>query len=384
MSPEDNGLVNLFSSSILFLMPLLSLGTIQSVGTEFFRLKSQEFKNFFTSVFLITLVSTGISVLILFFAREFLRINYSFPLLFFLLIPLATYTTYMYELVTVLLRNENDLRRFSRVGLSKIILEMGLSVGLVVLFAMHWKGRVAGILISGVAISAYSISYFRKKGLFEGVFSKKFLKSELIFAFPIAIMQISIFCLNSSDKFILAYLSESNAVVGIYGVAIALSTVIILFSSAYTGYVFPDIYKKLSAEKKEYGKIRKSFLRYLVVLVAVAIFLIISGPLLYKYVINEKYYDAVNYFYLLVLGYFLWSLSSFFYSFLFYYKEKLKLLILSVCTILFTLVCNYFMTKNFGVKGTAAAVLINYLFNLSLVIIICWKYVKLLFRSDER
>lgn len=72
-------------------------------------------------------------------------------------------------------------------------------------------------------------------------------------------MQLSIFCLNSSDKFILADFSGDNAVVGIYGIACAFATVVIIFSGSYLGYLFPDIYKTLSAEKKDYAKIIKKF-----------------------------------------------------------------------------------------------------------------------------
>src|SRR5690606_26590971 len=122
MSPEDNGLVNLFSSSILFLMPFLSLGTVQSTRTEYFRLKKEDFQNFFTSIIALFLFAVMVSVVGFFLAKEYLKSRYGFPYVFVLLIPLATYSTYIYVLICVVLRNENALKRFSRVGLTKIIM----------------------------------------------------------------------------------------------------------------------------------------------------------------------------------------------------------------------------------------------------------------------
>src|SRR4030095_4924478 len=49
MTPEENGLLNLFNSGLVFLTPFMSMGLIQSTTTEFFRLDKKEFNNYFTT-----------------------------------------------------------------------------------------------------------------------------------------------------------------------------------------------------------------------------------------------------------------------------------------------------------------------------------------------
>jgi O-antigen/teichoic acid export membrane protein len=40
-SPEENGILNLFSSSLLFLMPLVSQGILHSASTDIFKLEKK-------------------------------------------------------------------------------------------------------------------------------------------------------------------------------------------------------------------------------------------------------------------------------------------------------------------------------------------------------
>ena len=66
LTPADNGLLSLFSSSVVFLMPFISLGLVQSASTDFFKLDKKEFKDFFTTAFALTGLTTILSVIILF------------------------------------------------------------------------------------------------------------------------------------------------------------------------------------------------------------------------------------------------------------------------------------------------------------------------------
>ncbi len=47
LSPADNGILNLFAQSILFLMPLVCMGTLQSTSTDYFKLNKNDFRDSF-------------------------------------------------------------------------------------------------------------------------------------------------------------------------------------------------------------------------------------------------------------------------------------------------------------------------------------------------
>jgi O-antigen/teichoic acid export membrane protein len=308
-----------------------------------------------------------------------LQANYDFPIEFIFLIPLVTFLTYINEQLIVLLRSSQELKKYVITGIVRIVLEFGLSVVLVVFVAMHWKGRLTGILAANLVLGLYAFYYFREKGYLSGTFNPKYVKSELLYAIPVAAMQLSIFALSSSDKFILAKLADSNEVVGIYSVACIFASVITIFSSAYLSYLFPSIYKILSERPVNTHFIKRSFFQFLMVMVGVTLLLMVSVPFIYRNFINERYHSAIHYYYFIILGYFTWGITFFFYSFLLYHKHKRKILLLSFLSIASTLTCTYFMTKAYGPQGSAMAMFFNSTIMLIMTLVMVRKHIHKVF-----
>ncbi len=376
--PEENGLLNLFSSSILFLMPFLSMGILQSTSTDYYKLDKNEFKNFFTTSLLLPILVLVISVAGFFICSNWLQTAYGFPFSFMLLIPLITFLTYINEQLILLMRVNNELRKFAGAGIAKIILEFGLSVVLVVFFAMRWQGRLTGIVVSYGLLGMYAFYYFYTKGYLAGRIKKEYIKSELIYALPILAMQVSIFALNTSDKFFLAHFTN-NETVGYYGVACTFVSVITIFCSAYLSYLFPAIYQMLSTPVPDYKILRKNFTNYVKIMTAAAIAITAAIPFLYKLFINSRYHHALEYYYLLALGAFIWAITFYFYSFLLFYKQKRKLLLLAMLTIATSIPCIYVFVKYGGDKGAALGVLVSYAISFLLTCIFTKEYIKKIF-----
>jgi len=383
--PSENGLLSLFSNSLLFLMPFISMGIIHSTSTDFFKLGKEEFRSFFSTGFVMPVVITLLSIIVLFFFRDHLQKAYGMPHLFIWLVPVITFLTFCNEQFLSMIRNNNEPMVFLKANMAKTILEMGLSVLLVVFFAWRWEGRVAGILVSYLAVCFYAFYYFNSKGYLFGKIKKEYIINELVYAVSIIAMQASIFSMSSSDKFFLSnFTTDHNETVGIYSIACIFASIVFLFSSALIQYVFPKIYNSLSEPEINYYSIRKHLIFYTGVLAAGTLMIIIVTPLLYHYFINAKYHPALKYTYMLCIAYFLWAVSYFFYSFLLYHKQKRKLLALSVCCILVSLACNYFFIKRWHDQGAAVAVLTCYSIVLILTLLFTKEYWQKLFIHNKR
>ena len=383
--PSENGLLSLFSNSMLFLMPFVSMGIIHSTSTDFFKMGKEEFRSFFTTGFIMPIAVTLFSIMVLFLFRNQLQNSYGFPYLFAWLIPLITFLTFCNEQFLSLIRNNNEPMVYLKANVSKTILDMGVSFLLVVIFAWRWEGRVAGILVSYLLLTLYAFYYFKKRGYLFGSIKKEHITSELIYAVPIIAMQVSIFCMSSSDKFFLsAFTHDHNETVGIYSVASIFGSIIIVFCTALLQYVFPKIYAELSSDNTDYTSIRKHFIFYLTAILGGSLLIVIFTPLLYHYFINAKYHPALRYIYILCAGYFLWSVTYFFYSFLLYYKKKRKILGLSFLGIVISLGCNYFFIPKWQDYGAALATLLGYFIVLILTLIFTKEYwMKFLFNSTK-
>lgn len=377
ISPSENGLLSLFSTGMLFLMPFLSMGLLHSTSTDFFRMEKSEFRNFFTTGFVMAFTVMCISCCALYFFREQIAHLYGYPAQFCWLIPLITFLTFCNEQFLSLVRNNNQPLIYLKANCVRILSELGISVLLVVSFAWRWEGRVAGILLGFMVTAVYGGWYFFRNGYLFGRISRRFVLSELRFAVPVIIMQLSIFCMGASDKFFLsAFSADNNETVGIYGVATVFASVIIVLSTALIQYVFPKIYQNLSAAQPDFTAIRKLFLLYFFIMLAGTVFLAAATPFAYRMCVNEKYFPAMKYIYLLFASYFTWAIVYFFYSFLLYFKQRRKLIILSFASMGISLSFNYIFIKEYGDFGAAVSLLATYLLVLFITLTVTRVYWK--------
>ena len=359
--PSENGLLSLFSTSMLFLMPFLSMGIIHSTATDFFKLDKEDFRSFFTTGFVMPLLVMLISFIVLFFSKDFLYRTYGFPAMFVWLIPVITFLTFCNEQLLGLARNNNETSVFLKANISKTVLELGLSFLLVVVLSWRWQGRIAGILIAYIAVGGYAMYYFIKKGYFFGKIKKKYIIAELVYAIPIIAMQASIFAMTASDKFFLSnFTNDHNETVGIYSIAGVFASIINVFHMALIQYVFPKIFLVLASPETDNGSIRKNFLFYTAAMALATVLIIIFIPILYHYFIHVKYHSALKYIYLLCISNFLWAVTYYFYSFMLYHKQKKKILGLSFISIAISITCNYFFIKSRGDTGAAIATVTCY------------------------
>ena len=382
LSVDENGLLSLFSSSIMMFMPFLALGTVHSTNVEFFKLEKNEFKNFFTSGFVVPIIMMVIGFLCMYYFRKELNHACGFPIIFIFIVPILTFLNFCNDQFVSLIRNNDEPVTYFKVSMLRLIIEAGLSLILVVNFSWGWKGRVAGMVIACFVLFFAALNYFRKKNYLFGKIKKHFLKGELLYALPIIIMQVSFFCLYSSDKFFLSYFS-SNTDVGIYGYACAFAAILTIACSAVLSYVTPKVYLCLSEATVDYKQIRKYLIYYVGFCFATLVGIILITPILYKYFINSKYFPGLHYLFLIAIGYLFWNISSFFYSFMLFKKQKKKIILLALLSIVVSLTSNYLFIKHWSSMGAAISICVSYFLIFIITLISFSKDVRLLFKINK-
>jgi len=381
ITPSENGLLSLFSNSLVFLMPFLTLGIVHSTSTDFFKYDKEKFSSAFTSGFIPPIVILFLSMILFYIFRENLNAAYGFPYMFVWIIPVITFLSFCNEQLMNLIRNNNEPNRYMAVNMSRTVLELGISAILIVFFAWRWKGRVAGIFIAYLLISIYGLYYFIKNGYFFGKVNRKSILQDIYYGGPVILMQISIFAMNASDKFFLAHVDDAqNTQVGIYSIACIYSSVITVMSTAVLQYIFPKVYSLLSEKNINYKSIKRNFLLYAGLSVGVTILIIVLSPFMFKHFIHPRYNEALRYLFLICIGYFIWCVSYFFYSFLLFYKDKKKIFWLSLCSMAVSLSMNYLLITRWHAGGAALSILCSYVIVLLLTMLFTRKFwLKFLF-----
>jgi O-antigen/teichoic acid export membrane protein len=242
LTESDFGLLNLFGSGMLFLMPFISMGITQSVNTDFFKLDKKEFKDFFTTTLLMPFVVMIMAIIILYSFRGQLMQRYSVPVVIIILVPINTFFNFLGEELICLVRNNEQAGKYLLIGIGGLLIELGLAVFCISVLKYGWIGRVIGISVSGLLTVVYAFIYFKKQGFIFGKIVKKYIYKELIYSVPIIIMQISIFCMNSSSGYFIKYFTKDYASVGVYSIAATFASIVMVLKRKPTMWRYDKIF----------------------------------------------------------------------------------------------------------------------------------------------
>mgnify|MGYP000844752347 FL=1 len=384
LTKSDIGLISLFSSAIIFLMPFISMGVLQSASTDYFKLSKADFRDFFTTGLLLPVAVFMLSLLLFYLFRDTLTTRYHFPLSFTWLIPVVTFLSFLSQHVINLIRNEENPGLFMKTVLGRLFIEIGLAIVLISGLKMAWDGRITGILVSYLAFAVYAVYFLLNRQYLFGKIKKEVIKEELLFSVPIVTMQFSVFCMNYSDGFFLSrFTHDNNAEVGVYSIACVFGSIIITLCSALLQYMLPRIYKMLSEPAIDYKGIRKLFRVYIGILSGGLVLLLVFVPLAYRFMIHEAYLPGLNYYYLICIGYFFWTIAYLFFSFLLYYRHKRKIIGLSAAFACISLTSNYFFVKNMGSQGAAISVFCSYFVVLMITLIFTRKQMGFIYKKAQ-
>ena len=383
LSQRDFGILNLFSNSILFLMPFISLGILQSVNTEFFKIEKKEFRNFFSTTLLMPVVVTLLAILLLFLFKKPLQQRYPFPSLFILLIPVITLFSFLNEHLINMVRNNNDPVKYLFVNIGRLLVEITLAIFFISALNYGWIGRVMAIFLSMLFVATYAFIYFKDQQFLFGSIKKKYIYDELRYSVPIIVMQISVFCMGSSAGYFIEHFTHDFAAVGVFSIAATFGSVIIVLCTALLQYVYPKIYSLLSEKEVDYNAIGKQFIFYAVSMLLGTIAVIVLTPLAYNIVLKPTYSGGLSYYFFICIGYFFWSISYFFYAFMLYHKQKKKILFASVISITVSILSHYFFIKQLGAYGAAVSMSVVYFIVLIITLLFVYKEIVPLFLTKK-
>ncbi|MBL0357654.1 MAG: oligosaccharide flippase family protein [Chitinophagaceae bacterium] len=382
LTEADFGLLNLFSNGILFLMPFVSMGILQSVNTEYFKKDNKEFSNFFSTTLMMPMIVTLLAILLFFVFRTQLQQRYSFPTVFALLIPLITLFNFLNEHLINMVRNSNDPMKYLFVNIGRLLAEITLAVFFISALEFGWMGRVMGIFISYFMVAMYAFFYFKERGFIVPVIRKKYIYNELLYSVPIIVMQVGVFCMGSSAGYFIEYFTHDFAQVGVFSIAATFGSIIIVLCTAMLQYTYPKIYSLLSEQRINYAAIRWHLLFYAGVMLLGTGIVIIATPIAYNIMLKQSYQAGLSYYFFICFGYFFWSISYFLYAFMLYNKEKRKILFASLLSVIVSVVSHTLFIKYLGAYGAAVSMCVVYFIVLLITIFFVRKYLTLLFSNN--
>lgn len=368
LTPADNGVLSLFTSNMILIAPIITLGMIQSSTADFFKKPKEDFATSFTTNFFIAAIMTILAMLGLYMFKEALWEKFELPVSFIFIIPVLSFLVFCSDQLFTLVRNRNEVNRYALMGISKSLIEYSLSVVLVVFFFTGWVGRIWGIALSLVSINLLGIWYYMRNGYLKFSFQKHQVWDELKFGVPIFVFQLCVFMLGATNKLFLAIFNVDKYELGIYAIACILGTMVGTMAQSILLYVQPQLYKSISSGQATYQSVKRIFFNYIKMLTVLSLVCIGVAVFAYYFLINKIYLPGMKYFFVVALQTFIWALNYFVFLFLLYHKEKRKILKVALISIVCSIAINTFMVKHFLIWGDAISSLMNTLIFSGLVI----------------
>jgi O-antigen/teichoic acid export membrane protein len=349
ISPDEFGTLNIYLNSINFVTPFVFLGITNTVAVDYFKTSREALSRHIATSLLLSLGIVGVFFVLIIGFQNTLVSYFHVSLLLLLAIPLLCFFNLVIDLAFILLRNENQVKKVTLATILRTVLELGTSVGFIILLLWGWQGRLYSLVLATAFVFVGGMVYLYKKYELSWQFDTAFLKKEWRYWMSSMVGFCFVISFTSIDKYIIKNLCTPQEL-GDYSLATQFGFIILTFSNAAIAAYFPNLYKDLT-EKKSQSQIYKKIAFLFGATFLIIILSILLVFLMMKFYVNERYIGAWKYYYLVALSYGLWSFISILYGFLHYFKLDKIFFRLGILSIIVLVPLQYFATQFYGIYG---------------------------------
>lgn len=362
ISPQQNGILSLYSVFVMFVIPFNLMGFANSVIMEYPKLNKTEYSSFFSSSLILSSISFLVLLIgFLLFGNIIIRIiGAPYLLLFWGLI--YSYLNIYFEGILAYLRVTNRPGAFFSITVCKTAFEILLIGWFVIYGGKGAEGKVLSSLIATVAVALFAIWYFSKQNLLVKNVKQQYISMELKFGISQIFFQLNLFVLASTDKYMIGHLLKDVPGLGIYFVANQFAFIINVIVTAFFLSYQPLLYTYLSdlnmTNKYKLLKIKYVFAVFLFIC---TVLLCVATPIFYKlFIKNIAYHTGIAYVAWNAFAFFFWGLYALFLGYLYYYRKNKVIIIFSIFSCTVCILLNYFFIEKFKIMGAAYANLLTY------------------------
>lgn len=372
LSKESIGTITLFSTSVMLLNLVASNSFCYSVNIDFFKYPKEQFAKIFSSIIYIPLAIIAISIPIFYFLSDFTLRHLSFQNIFYFCVPLTVLFNIGFEGLCILLRNTNNSKLYFTINIFKVLIDITVAVLLIYVFMWQWEGRIVSIMISGGIIFVYFIYYVHRQEYLTYKFDWKSVKAELPFTIPGLIMQGTIFCISNLDKYFVAHFFGTKTLAE-YSVAWTFASILYIVCLALIQYIQPLYYRKFQFQVTHWSVVKLLFRKYLVTMGIAFVLMYIGTWIAFRFIIDVAYLHSLELFYILGIGAFIWTISSFFQPILVYFKKVNLLYSLNSIIISITFILLFLGATTYSIIKFAWILCLIHLIVLIIILIGCYK-----------
>lgn len=364
LSPKDYGVLSMINSVVTILIPFTSIMAFSWINTEYFKITDKkEFASLFSSVQVVPVVPFLCFTLLCFAFKNPLGAWLEVPAeknYWIVLAAVLSFLTIYFDTLLNLTVTQQKPMAYGFFNITKLVIEIGLTIFFIAKCAMGWEGRLLAWLISVIITFGIGIFYFNREGLLTLRISYTYFFSSILFGAPLILHTVGKFIINQSDRiFITKMVSLEEA--GIYSIGYQIGLAILLFVNAAGNFFQPYLYERL-AKNNSTSNLQVVKTTYLLVLLFVSVLIALSvfSPLLFYWFIDERYTAGARYVFWVGLSYVFWGVYILMTGYIFYSGQSQFLGKLAILNIVLNGILNYVLISAFGAMGAAYATCVSF------------------------
>ena len=364
LTPEDYGIVSMFSLIVTVLSVFTGLSVHGAIFNKYFDNEDNDLAHFISNCLVILLTSTALFSILIFIFKNFITKITAFPSEWLWAAICISLLNFIISIRLSLWQAQSKAIHYGLVQIIITLINIGFSVIFVVSMNMNWHGRILAQLIASiVGCSICLILLFRAKFISFKI-QKKHIRYALNFGLPLIPHSLGALFITMSDRVLITNLVGVSDT-GIFTVAaqigMVFSFIIEAFNKAYAPWLFEKL--KQNSETFKMQIVRGTYLYFLVVILVALVPSIIPSQLISIF-LGPKFVEAKTYFLPLFIGYAFNGMYYMVCNYIFFQQKTKYLAYVTFISGAINIVFSYFLIKINGpigaAQGTAIAFAISF------------------------
>ncbi|MFA5134768.1 MAG: oligosaccharide flippase family protein [Patescibacteria group bacterium] len=380
LGAEEYGIWTQITLTISLLVPIFML-RLETACIRFLNSQKDKanIKNiFFSSLFLIWLLSAVISIIVILFKNTVSFVLFgedksSNLILLFVILVLAQVT---FQFVLNYYRAFNKIKQYSSIEVITSFFELFGIIILIVFFNTGIRSALI-VMITVELITSFFIivNIFKELGFTFEINVRKYVIPLFKFSYPLILTGLTFWIINMSDRFMIVHLIDvQNA--GFYTASYNLAGLIMFFLTPISFTLFPVI-SQLWEEKRIASVtlyMEKSLKFFLLISIPLVVIISYYSQKLLVVLATEEFITSRLLIFLIAAGYLSIGVYQIF-AYIFHLKNKTnKAIPLFIFVSILNIVLNFILIPKLEILGAALSTFISYLILMLLVIIITKKW----------
>lgn len=355
LTPEDYGIVAMYTVALGIAAPLVGMATDAAIGRQYFERDSLDFPNYVANCLYIAVASTLVLAVVVLLFGSHIGELFSVPERWvWTLVPLAL-MRYLGATLLVLWQMQLKPKQYGAFSAAQTFLTVGVSLGLIVGLGFGWQGRIIGDLAAAGVTGTVAIVVLVRGGWIRHGRNRTHVEHALRYAGGLIPHIYGALLIGATDRVFITNM-VGVAETGLYAVGVQVASLITVMEHSFNQAWAPWLFGALKEGDAERLSRISSFIRiYNVVILVAALALAVVAPWLLGFLVSAEFAGSVQFVFWLALGAAFSGMYKMVVNQIFYVNRTYLLAMVTLVTGLVNVVLNYVLIRAHGAVGAAQA-----------------------------